>query len=40
MDQGMAYDDPEARATFEDATLDGGAPVLGMTILDDLLVRP
>ena len=37
---GMAYDDPEARALFEAATLDGGAPILGMTILTDLLVRP
>ena len=40
MAQGMAYDDPVASAQFEAATLDGGAPVLGMTILHDLLVRP
>jgi len=40
MAQGMAYDDPEAKAMFDAATQDGGAPILGMTILTDLLVRP
>ena len=40
VDQGMAHDDREASALFEDAALDGGAPILGMTILHDLLVRP
>jgi hypothetical protein len=40
MDVGMAYDDPEASTLFDDATQDGGAPILGMTILHDLLVRP
>ncbi|ODT87301.1 antibiotic biosynthesis monooxygenase [Phenylobacterium sp. SCN 70-31] len=39
MDDGMAYDDPEARADFEAATLDGGAPILGMTIVSDEIVR-
>jgi hypothetical protein len=40
MAEGMAYDDPGAKAMFDAATQDGGAPILGMTILSDLLVRP
>lgn len=40
MDEGMAYDAPEARAMFVDATLDGGQPVLTMTVIDDQIVRP
>jgi hypothetical protein len=37
---GMVYDDPDARAMFVDATLDGGAPILVMPVLDDELRRP
>ena len=40
MAEGMAYDDPEAKTMFDAATRDGGAPILGMTIVSDLLVRP
>ena len=40
MAKGMEHDDVEAHQMFEDATLDGGAPVLTLTILDDLLRRP
>jgi hypothetical protein len=37
MAEGMAYDDDEARAMLHDATLDGGAPILAMPVLDDEL---
>jgi hypothetical protein len=40
MAEGMAYDDDEARAMLSDATLDGGAPILAMPVLDDGLRRP
>jgi hypothetical protein len=30
---------PEARTMFVDATLDGGAPILAMPVLDDALRR-
>lgn len=36
---GMAHDDAEASAMFAAATEDGGDPILGMTILADLLAR-
>jgi len=37
---GMTHDDAEASAIFNDAKLDGGAPVLQLELLDDLLVEP
>ena len=40
MAEGMAYDDDEARAMLSDATLDGGAPILAMPVLDAGLRRP
>jgi hypothetical protein len=35
---GMAHCDAEASAIFDDARLDGGAPVLQLEVLDDLLI--
>jgi len=40
MAQSMEYDDAEARRMFLDAIVDGGEPVMTLTILDDLLQRP
>jgi hypothetical protein len=37
---GMAHDDLEARRMLEEAVEDGGAPILTLTVLDDLVVRP
>jgi len=40
MAQHMAHDDLEADQKFNEAIEDGGAPLLTLTILDDLLQRP
>ncbi len=40
MAQHMEHDDVEAHHMFVDAIKDGGAPVLTLEILDDLLRRP
>ena len=40
MSKGMEHDDLEARAMLAEAVMDGGAPILAMRVLDDLLRRP
>jgi hypothetical protein len=36
---GMIHDDLEARRMLQEAVQDGGAPILTLTVLDDLVVR-
>jgi hypothetical protein len=40
MAKGMAHDDLEAQAMLAEAVQDGGAPILAMPVLDDLIRRP